>query len=125
MRTHIKVVAIVNIVLSALGILGAVGVLFGGVFGGVLSGSLGGFLASSTMGVVMAIVSGAFSAFGLIAGFGLLNHQNWARIVAIIVSIFGLLNFPIGTIFSIYTLWVLLNDESKRLFTLGAPARMV
>ncbi len=122
MRTHIKVVAVVNIIFSAIGLLKAIGVLFGGVFGSLTSGSLTGALVGSTVSVAMALLVGAFSVFGLIAGFGLLNHQNWARYVTIFVALFGLFNFPIGTIFSIYTLWVLLNDESKRLFTIGSPS---
>ncbi len=122
MRTHIKVVAIVNILFSALKLLGAVSILLGGVFGSLFSGSLTGMIVGGVTSVLMAIVTGAFAVFGLIAGFGLLNHQQWARYVAIVVAIFGLLNFPIGTLFAVYTLWVLFHDETKRLFVIGAPA---
>jgi hypothetical protein len=121
MRTHIKVVAIVNILFSAMGVLGALAVLVGGVFGSLTSGSLSGFIIGSIGSVVGAIVVGCFAIFGLIAGFGLLNHARWARYVAIIVAIFRLLNFPFGTLFSIYTLWVMLNSETKAIFELGAP----
>jgi hypothetical protein len=119
MRTHIKVVAVVNILFSALGLLGALGVLFSGVFGSMFSGSLGGFLVGGATSVLLSIMMGAVSLFGLIAGFGLLNHQQWARYVAIVVAIFRLFNFPLGTIFAVYTLWVLLNDETKRIFESG------
>jgi hypothetical protein len=34
---------------------------------------------------------------GLAAGYGLLNHKPWARILAIVVGILGLVNFPFGT----------------------------
>ena len=122
MRTHIKVVAIVNILFSAMGVLRALAVLVGGVFGSAMSGSLGGFVGGAIGSVIGAIVVGCFAVFGLIAGFGLLNHQQWARYVAIIVAIFGLFNFPFGTLFSVYTLWVLLNSETKQIFTLGTPA---
>lgn len=125
MRTHIKVVAIVNILFSAVGVLKALGVLVGGVFGSMMSGSLTGFIAGGVTSALMAVVIGCFAVFGLIAGFGLLNHQQWARYVAIIVAIFGLFNFPFGTLFSIYTLWVMLNDETKRIFTLGTPSTVV
>jgi uncharacterized membrane protein len=124
MRTHIKVVAIVNIVFSAMGVLKALGVLVGGVFGSAMSGSLTGFIAGSIGSVFGAILVGCFAVFGLIAGFGLLNHQQWARYVAIVVAIFGLFNFPFGTLFAIYTLWVLLNRETKQIFELGTPPAM-
>lgn len=118
MRTHIKVVAVVNILFSALGVLGALAVLFSGVFGSLFSGSLTGFIVGGATSVLMSIVFGAVALFGLIAGFGLLNHQQWARYVAIIVAIFRLFSFPFGTIFAVYTLWVLLNDETKTIFAM-------
>lgn len=123
MRTHIKVVAVVNILFSALGLLGALGVLFSGVFGSMFSGSLTGFIVGGATSVLVAIVMGCVSLFGVIAGFGLLNHQGWARYVAIVVAVFRLFNFPLGTIFAVYTLWVLLHSETKHIFELGTPAR--
>jgi len=44
---------------------------------------------------------------GLLAGYGLLTRKPWARVLAIVVGILSLLNFPIGTAIGIYTLWVL------------------
>ncbi len=125
MRTHIKVVAVVNILFSGLRVLKALAVLFGGVFGSLFSGSFTGALVGGAMSVVMAIIIGCVAVFGLIAGFGLLNHQQWARYVAIVVAIFSLFNFPFGTLFAVYTLWVLLNSETKRLFELGQPSAAV
>jgi len=47
MRTHIKVVAIVNLLYSAVGLLTAASVLLGGVFGSLFSGSLVGAVVGS------------------------------------------------------------------------------
>lgn len=116
MRTHIKVVAIVNLLFSAMGLLAAVSVLLGGVFGSIFSGSLIGAVVGSVASVIMAIVVGALSAFGLVAGFALLNHQQWARFVIIVVSAFRLFRWPGGTLFGAYSLWVLLNDETREIF---------
>jgi hypothetical protein len=116
MRTHIKVVAIVNLLFSALGLLAAIGVLFSGVFGSLFSGSLIGAIVGSVASVVMAVIVGAVSLFGLIAGFGLLNHQEWARYVIIFVSALRLFRWPMGTLFGGYSLWVLLNDETRMIF---------
>lgn len=121
MRTHIKVIAIVNIVLSALGLLSVAGVLLGGLLGSVGSGSIGGFLGGLLGTAIATIIGGAVAVFGLIAGFGLLNHKGWARIVAIVVSIFRLFAFPIGTVFGAYSLWVLFNAETKTIFELEVP----
>ena len=116
MRTHIKVVAIVNLLYSAVGILAAAGVLFGGVFGSLASGSLIGAIAGSLASVVTAILIGCLSVFGLVAGFGLLNHQQWARYVIILVSTLRLFRWPFGTLFGAYSLWVLLNRETREIF---------
>lgn len=116
MLTHIKVVALVNIFYSALGILGAIAVLFGGLFGGAFSGSLTAFVVAGITSTIIAVVIAAISIFGLIAGFGLLAHKPWARIVLIVVSALRLFRFPFGTLFGAYSLWVLLNAETKAIF---------
>ena len=40
---------------------------------------------------------------GLLAGYGLLTRKPWARILAIVVGILSLLNFPVGTAIGLYT----------------------
>ena len=117
MRTHIKVVAMINILFSALGIVGAIAVLFGGLFGGAFSGSLTAFIVAGVTSTIVAAFIAVVSALGLIASFGLLAHKPWARIVLIVVSVFHLFRFPIGTIFGAYSLWVLLNAETKTIFS--------
>lgn len=50
---------------------------------------------------------------GLVAGWGLLERQSWARILAIILAFISLLHVPFGTAIGIYTLWVLLPSSSE------------
>ncbi|HEY6273476.1 MAG TPA: zinc ribbon domain-containing protein [Terriglobales bacterium] len=60
---------------------------------------------------------------GIIAGFGLLQHHEWARILAIILAFLDLLQVPFGTALGIYTIWALLAkgaDEEYR--SLPQPA---
>ncbi len=116
MRTHIKVVAIVNILYGVLGLLATAGMLVGGLFSGLFSGGLFSFLAITVASVVGGLILGALSLFGIIAGFGLLNHRQWARWVIIVVSAMRLFKWPFGTLFGGYSLWVLLNDETRREF---------
>ncbi len=54
----------------------------------------------------------AKAAAGFIAGWGLLQRQDWARTVALVVAFIALLSVPIGTALGIYTLWVLLPNQS-------------
>src|SRR5579875_233965 len=49
----------------------------------------------------------------ILAGWGLLEHQSWGRMVAIIAAILALLHIPLGTALGIYTLWVLLPAASE------------
>jgi hypothetical protein len=52
----------------------------------------------------------------LVGGIGLLKQCGWARILVIIVSIFGLFSFPFGTILGAYSLWILLSRGGEELF---------
>jgi hypothetical protein len=54
----------------------------------------------------------AKAAAGFIAGWGLLQRESWARVVALVVGFVALLNVPLGTALGIYTLWVLLTPQS-------------
>ena len=54
----------------------------------------------------------AKAAAGFIAGWGLLQRREWARVVAVVVGFVALLNPPLGTALGIYTLWVLLPSQS-------------
>ncbi len=59
----------------------------------------------------LALVAG--SVLALVAGWGLLDRQPWARMLVIVLGILNLLNVPFGTALGIYTLWVLLPAESE------------
>lgn len=53
---------------------------------------------------------------GFICGLGLLSYKSWARILGLVIGLLNLFNVPIGTALGAYTLWVLLQDETARLF---------
>ena len=123
MQTHVKVVGVLYIVLSALGLLVALGV--GAMFGiagiaGAAADSEDAALALPILGLTGGLVTAilvALSLPGLVTGFGLLANKPWARILGIVLAALHLLGFPFGTLFGVYTLWVLLNSETERLFT--------
>jgi hypothetical protein len=52
------------------------------------------------------LISG-FAIAGVIAGWGLMAHCPWARMLAIVLGCISLIHFPLGTALGIYTLWVL------------------
>jgi hypothetical protein len=55
----------------------------------------------------------AGAVLGIITGWGLLQRQSWARMLAIVFGCFSLLDIPFGTALGIYTLWVLLPAKSE------------
>lgn len=71
-----------------------------------------GFLSSLLTAIAIIIL--AKSAFGFFAGWGLLQREPWARIVALVLGFISLFSFPIGTAIGVYTLWVLLPGDSQR-----------
>jgi hypothetical protein len=124
MDTHVKVVAILNIVLGALGLLGALAVflIFGGAAGIIGSAGRGEPDAGVAVGIVALVGTVIFvlilfiSLPCLIAGIGLLDYKEWARILTIILSVLNLVNFPLGTAIGAYSLWALLSRDTAQLF---------
>lgn len=67
-------------------------------------------------GLMCWLVFGIIALVYFLIGFGLLKGKGWARVVAIILAIIGLLNVPIGTIISIIILIYLFKPEVKAYF---------
>jgi hypothetical protein len=125
MTTHVKVLGVLYIVFSALGVCAAL--FFGAIIGtasGIVAaqGDADAAMAIPIIGLAgsaLVIFLLAVSLPGLIAGIGLLKFKPWARILGIVLSAINLINIPIGTIFGGYGLWVLLSKDTERLFSAG------
>jgi hypothetical protein len=72
---------------------------------------------------VIALFVLAVGAIGLVAGWGLLTRQPWARVLAIVLGVISLIEFPVGTAIGVYTLWALLPAASDREYREAAEAR--
>jgi hypothetical protein len=59
---------------------------------------------------------------GMLAGYGLLKRKPWARYLALVVGIIGLMDFPVGTVIGIYALLVLLQESATDYFAPGRSA---
>src|SRR6516225_348070 len=63
---------------------------------------------------VIAILLLAKAALGFLTGWGLLQREKWARILALMLAFVSLFtNIPFGTALGVYTMWVLLPQESE------------
>ena len=71
---------------------------------------LDGFLSHGifSAGVVLAM----FGVLHLVLAWGLFERESWARTLGLVLGFLALLRFPLGTALGIYTLWVLLPQES-------------
>jgi hypothetical protein len=55
-----------------------------------------------------------FSIPTLIAGIGLLTHQRWALLFALIMGCLKLFSFPIGTAIGVYAIWIYAEDHKLK-----------
>ncbi len=117
MQTHVKVLGWLYIVLGVLGALIAFLVFILVLGGGLISGDEQAIAITSLVATIVGGVLFLLSIPGIIAGIGLLGYRNWARILTLILGILNLPGIPVGTILGVYTLYVLLQDETSRLFT--------
>jgi hypothetical protein len=116
MEGHVTAVGALSIGLSILSILlGAfVFIILSGV--GFLTQDQEASMILSTVGFAIAGFLVIISIPGIIGGIGLLHRREWARILVLIISGLHLFNIPIGTVIGAYSIWVLVQQETIRLF---------
>jgi hypothetical protein len=122
MQTHVKVLAILFIIVGAMGVVGA---LLSSMILSVLAGFVGrsgeeGAVIGSTFlglsGVLLAVVMLLMAVPSILCGWGMLKLRPWARILGIILSAISLIRFPFLTLLGIYGLWVLFRKDTEALF---------
>ena len=120
MEKHLNLLAAFHIAFAALGLLAAAVVFVALSGSGILSGDMDAAVWTTLLGLAIASFLVIVSIPGLIGALGVLKRKGWARILLMIVGAINLLNFPFGTMLGIYTLWVLIHEDTARLFR--APA---
>ena len=117
MRKHVTAVGAIQIAFSVLGLIAAFVVFFAINFArGFVDNDEIATMVLRFVGTVLPIIIGLASALGLVGGIALLSYQPWARILVIIIAALGCLNIPIGTLVGVYSIWVLMQDETVKLF---------
>ena len=116
---HVRLLGWVHIISGALFLLIGVFVfvLLTGI--GAVSGDGEAMGVLILVGTVTAFIMVVLALPGLAAGIGLLKGKSWGRMLAIIVGLFHLFNFPLGTALGAYTLWVLLQGSAAAYFGSG------
>ena len=130
MELHVKVLAVLYIAYGAFGLVLSLLMLF--VFGDV-TGLVDlaaveepeALLTVPIIGVIGTFIIRfilALSVPRVVAGFGLVRRRPWARLLAIVLSVLSLVNFPFGTALGAYGLWVLLSKATGPVFSLAPTA---
>ncbi len=74
------------------------------------------------IGIIASSFLGLIALPQIIGGLGLIRHKEWARILVLVLSFLSLIHIPFGTALGIYTMIILFNPETVRLFKGEAPA---
>jgi hypothetical protein len=119
MHTHADLVGRLHIIAGALAGLAAFALAALGVGAVSLAGDEGVRVAASlTAGLFFGVAAflllwGAASAG---AGLALRGYRPWARLAAFPLSVLDLFMVPFGTALGLYTIWVLIHPDTRRLF---------
>lgn len=74
------------------------------------------------IGLVASSFLGLVALPQIIGGLGLVGHKEWARILVLVVSFLSLPHVPFGTALGIYSMVILFNPGTVRLFRGPAPS---
>ena len=117
MKKHVTVVGAIHIGFGGLGLIGALAVFFALHFAkGFVANEEVPSMVLGILSISIPLLIGFMSTLALVGGIGLLSLQSWARYLIIVVAAIGCINIPIGTLKGVYSLWVLLQDETIALF---------
>jgi len=116
MQQHVRVLGWIYIIFHAFGLIGAIITFI------ILAGS-GMLVDDPEAAPILVLIGTALGAFmailsipGIIGGIFLMRYENWARILVLILGFLNLFNFPLGTALGIYTIYVLIHDDTVPLF---------
>lgn len=121
MDKHVTLVGALQIGYSALGVLVAMATFMFIVGGGLLAGLISGeedivipitFFVGTAVSMWLLIISVP----GIVGGIGVLRHQSWARYLILVLSVVELFSIPFGTAVGVYSIWVLVQVETAKLF---------
>jgi phage shock protein PspC (stress-responsive transcriptional regulator) len=116
LQKHVSFLGGLYIVFNSITLIIAIIVFAAVAGGGLISGDETVIAITTIIAFVVAGFLILFSAPGIICGFGLLKYRPWSRILALILGAINLINIPFGTALGIYTIWVLIQEETETLF---------
>lgn len=116
MKKHVTVVAAIQVGFAIILLIGAFGALLGLNIARSQVNDPTGEMVLKILSISIPLFLGMISILGFIGGIGLFAYKQWARYIVIVLAALGLLIIPIGTLKGVYFLWVLLQNETIKLF---------
>lgn len=117
MKKHVTIAGSVQIGFSVLGLMGAVAIFVALSFArAFVENDDIAQIVLRFLSISLPILLGVMSILGLVGGIALLVYKPWARYLVIIISTLDCVNIPFGTVKGIYTIWVLIQDDTVKLF---------
>jgi hypothetical protein len=118
MKKHVTLVGSIQIGFAVIGLMGAVAIFVALSFARAFTENDDvAQIVLRFLSISLPILIGTLSTLGLVGGIGLLVYKPWARYLVIVIATLGCVNIPIGTIKGVYTIWVLIQDETIELFS--------
>jgi len=116
MKQHVTVVGALNIGLGALLLLIACLTFVILIWVGRVADDADAARILDFVAVVVTFFLVVISLPGIVGGVGLLQGREWARILVLVLSVLNLFNIPIGTAIGVYSIWVLMQEETVQMF---------
>ncbi|MFB3853412.1 MAG: hypothetical protein ACE148_06260 [Vicinamibacterales bacterium] len=123
MKEHLDLVAFLYRLWGFLSLLVGLALLSLGLGAAALVRSTGGAAADSFAAKVtaavfltLAAIVVLWAAVHLLNGRALVRRRRWGRAVALVLAVLDLFLVPFGTALGVYTLWVLMHDDTRSLF---------
>ncbi|MBM4048231.1 MAG: hypothetical protein FJ279_24270 [Planctomycetes bacterium] len=120
MKTHVAILATLDVALGVLAIVGAAAFL---ILAPGKSQAIWPEHPDRVIKGAVALSAFAFAVgvFALWLGYSLATRQRWARMGQIVFAAASLPGVPVGTVFGLYALWALLRPEAKAFFLAPPP----
>ncbi len=120
MQKHVTVVGSVQIGFSVLGLMGAVAIFVSLTFArGFTENDDVAQTVLRFLSISLPVLIGFLSTIGLVGGIGILVYKPWARYLVVVISALDCLIIPFGTVKGVYSIWVLVQDETIKMFNKG------
>ena len=122
MDKHLTVVAALHIGYGIMSLLLGLAIWIGLMGAGILSADPHAIRVLSFVGTVVGLFLLIVSVPEIVGGIGLLRRRPWARIVLLVLAVLELIRIPLGTALGVYTIWALVQDETKQILERGGDA---